>query len=270
MAVQLYGTEPEELRAAAVLLESRGVTMVDVNMGCPVKKVCRHGGGSALLGEPDHAVKIMKAMTGAVRIPVTVKMRLGIDDATLTAPMLAQAFEDVGVAAITVHGRTRQQGFGGNVNVAGIRSVAMAVRRIPVIGNGDITTPLEAKRMLEETGCHGVGIGRGAFYNPWIFRQTEHFLATGELLPEPPFEDRVAFMTRHLERMIEWYGEEHGCRQFRKVALMYIKPFGPVVEFRRRVVELKSRAEFDEILAVYRPWRQALLEKVDSRTSDSV
>lgn len=258
LAVQLYGTVPEELRDAASLLEARGVEMVDVNMGCPMRKVCRHGGGSALLGDIAKAQNLIRIMVLAVRIPVTCKMRLGWDDDNLTAPELARALEDVGVAAITVHGRTRQQGFGGKVNLAGIRAVVQAVRRVPVVGNGDITTPQEAKRMFEETGCAAIGIGRGAFYNPWIFRDTARYLATGELPTEPGFEDRLAFMTQHLDRMIEWFGEEQACRQFRKVALAYIKPFGPVTEFRRRVVLLETRAQFDDILTAYRSWRQRI------------
>jgi len=256
LAAQLYGTVPEEMRDAALWLEARGFDAVDVNMGCPVRKVCRTGGGSALLGDIAKAQRLVSAIVTAVRIPVTCKMRLGLDDANLAAPELTRALEDAGVAAITVHGRTRQQGFGGTVNLAGIRAVVQAVRRVPIVGNGDITTPLEAKRMFDETGCAAIAIGRGAFYNPWIFRDTARYLATGELAPEPGFDERVAFMTEHLDRMVALNGEEHACRQFRKVALAYIKPFGPVTEFRRRVVTLQTRAEFDEIIAVYRSWRR--------------
>ena len=260
LAVQLYGTVPEEMRDAALLLQERGVDVVDVNMGCPVRKVVRHGGGSALLGDLGRAQHLMKTMVDALRIPVTCKMRLGWDADNLTAPDLARALEEVGVAGIIVHGRTRQQGFSGAVNRAGIRAVVQAVRTIPVVGNGDITTPAAAKRMFDETGCAAVSIGRGAFYNPWIFRQTEHYRATGELLPEPTFDERIGFMTRHLDRMIECYGEEQGCRQFRKVALAYAKPFGPVVEFRKRVVKLHTRAEFDAVIAAYRQWRAQFLD----------
>lgn len=258
LAVQLYGAVPEEIRDAALLLQDRGVPIVDINMGCPVRKVCRHGGGSALMSDLNKAVHLVRPVVAALDIPVTCKMRLGWDDANLTAPDLARALEDVGVAAITVHGRTRQQGFSGSVNMAGIRAVVEAVQRIPVIGNGDITTPLAAKRMFDETGCAAVSIGRGAFYNPWIFQHTAHYLTTGELLPEPSLEDRIVFMKRHLDRMIELYGEEHACRQFRKVALAYIKPFGPVTEFRRRVVKLRARAEFDEIVVAYLAWRDRI------------
>ena len=190
-----------------------------------------------------------------MKIPVTAKMRLGWDDENLTAPDLARVLEDAGVAAVFVHGRTRAQGFGGTVNLAGIRAVVEAVRRIPVIGNGDVTTPVAAKAMFDATGCAGVSIGRGAFYNPWIFRQTAHYLRTGELPAEPPFEERVRVMCRHLDLMVEVFGEEHGCRMFRKVAAWYAKRLGPAIEFRRRVVTLRTRAEFHEILAAYRTWR---------------
>src|SRR5262252_3386244 len=168
LAVQLFGSVPEEMRDAAALLESVGVASVDINMGCPVRKVCRVGGGSAMMTELDKTAGLVKGMVDAVKIPVTAKMRLGWDDQNLTAPDLARALEGVGVAAIFVHGRTRQQGFSGTINLAGIRAVVQVARSIPVIGNGDVTTPQAAKMMFEETGCAGVSIGRGAFYNPWI------------------------------------------------------------------------------------------------------
>src|SRR6267143_7443 len=153
LAVQLFGSVPEEMRDAAVYLESTGISSVDINMGCPVRKVCRVGGGSAMMSELGKTTKLVKGMVDAVKIPITAKMRLGWDDQNLTAPELARILEDVGVAAIFVHGRTREQGFGGSVNLAGIRAVAQAVKAIPVIGNGDVTTPEAAQRMLDETGC---------------------------------------------------------------------------------------------------------------------
>ncbi len=179
----------------------------------------------------------------------------------ITAPDLARALEDVGVAAIFVHGRTREQGFAGTVNLAGIRKVVEAVNSIPVIGNGDVTTPLAAKKMLDETGCAGVSIGRGAFYDPWIFKRTLHFLQAGELLPEPTFDERVRVMCRHLDLMVEVFGEEHGCRMFRKVAPWYSKRFGPSHEFNRHAVHVSSRAGFFEILDHYRRWRAQFLDE---------
>ncbi len=261
LAVQLFGSVPEEMRDAAVYLESCGVASVDINMGCPVRKVCRVGGGSAMMTELEKTAALVKGMVEAVRIPVTAKMRLGWDDENLTAPDLARAPEDVGVAAIFVHGRTREQGFGGAVNLSGISAVVQALKSIPVIGNGDVTTPQAAKMMLADTGCAGVSIGRGAFYNPWIFQHTLHYLRTGELLPEPKFEERVRVMCRHLDLMIAVFGEEHGCRMFRKVAPWYAKRFGPANEFNKRVVQIGSRAEFHDVLESYLRWRQQFLDE---------
>jgi tRNA-dihydrouridine synthase B len=260
LAVQLFGSVPEEMRDAAAYLQSIGVASVDINMGCPVRKVCRVGGGSAMMTELEATGRLVRGMVEAVKIPVTAKMRLGWDDQNLTAPDLARVLEDAGAAAIFVHGRTREQGFGGTVNLAGIAAVARAVRRIPVIGNGDVTTPAAAKMMLDETGCAGVSMGRGAFYNPWIFRDTGQFLRTGHLPPEPDFEERVKVMRRHLELMAEVFGEEHGCRLFRKVGPWYAKRFGPASEFNKRIVTLSSRAEFDNILDTYRRWRRQFLD----------
>jgi nifR3 family TIM-barrel protein len=200
-------------------------------------------------------------MVAAVKIPVTVKMRLGWDEQNITAPDLARALEGVGVAAVFVHGRTREQGFSGTVNLAGIRAVVEAVNTVPVIGNGDVVTPQAAQTMLARTGCAGLSIGRGAFYNPWLFGQTRHFLQTGELLPEPGFEERVRVMSRHLDLMIEVFGEEHGCRLFRKVAPWYARGFGPASEFNRRVVRLAGKGQFLEILEHYRKWRRQFLDE---------
>ena len=260
LAVQLFGSVPEEMRDATAFLESHGVASVDINMGCPVKKVCKVGGGSAMMTELDKTAALVRGMVNAVKIPVTAKMRLGWDDDNLTAPDLARALEDAGVTAIFVHGRTREQGFGGTVNLAGIRKVVEAVKTIPVVGNGDIITPQAAKKMFDETGCAGVSIGRGAFYNPWIFQHTNHFLATGELLQEPSFAERVRVMCRHLDLMVEVFGEELGCRMFRKVAPWYSKRFGPANEFNKRVVHVSTRAEFHEVLANYQRWRQQFLD----------
>lgn len=264
LAVQLFGAVPEEMRDAAVYLESIGVASVDINMGCPVRKVCRIGGGSAMMTELDKTAHLVRGMVQAVKIPVTAKMRLGWDDDNLTAPDLARVLEDAGVAAIFVHGRTREQGFGGAVNLSGIRAVVQAVKHIPVIGNGDVTTPQAAKMMFEQTGCAGVSIGRGAFYDPWIFHHTRHFLATGELLPDPGFEERVKVMCRHLDLMVGVFGEEHGCRMFRKIGPWYAKRFGPANEFNKQIVTLSGKAQFQEILARYAQWREQFLDEEGS------
>lgn len=255
LAIQLFGAVPEEMRDAAALCESLGAQSVDINMGCPVKKVVQIGGGSAMMTELRRTAALVRGMVDAVKIPVTAKMRLGWDEENLTAPELARVLEDTGVAAVFVHGRTRAQGFSGTVKLAGIRAVVQAVQRIPVIGNGDVTHPEAAKHMLDETGCAGVSVGRGAFYDPWIFRRTDHYLRTGELLPEPTFAERVRVMRTHFDRYCEFYGEEQGPRLFRRVAPWYAKRFGPAKVFKRRVTAMSSRADFDAALEEYRRWR---------------
>ncbi len=292
LAVQLFGSVPEEMRDAAIYLESTGIASVDINMGCPVRKVCNVGGGSAMMTELNKTAALVRGLTGAVKIPVTAKMRLGWDNENLTAPDLARALEDAGVAAIFVHGRTREQGFGGTVKLTGIRAVVQAVKNIPVVGNGDVITPQAAKKMLDETGCAGVSIGRGAFYNPWIFQRTLQYLQSFrrgelhepqtfhapdkvrdscnsslranelvELLPEPTFAERVRVMCRHLDLMIEVFGEEHGCRMFRKVAPWHAKRFGPCHEFNKHAVRVSTRAGFHDVLDNYIRWRWQFLDE---------
>jgi nifR3 family TIM-barrel protein len=255
LSIQLFGSVAAEMREAAVLCQDLGVQGVDINMGCPVRKVVSTGGGSAMMTELGRTAELVRGMVEAVGIPVTAKMRLGWDDENLTAPDLARALEEAGVAAIFVHGRTRAQGFGGTVNLAGIRAVVQAVRAIPVVGNGDITTPAAAKHMLDETGCAGVSVGRGAFYDPWIFLRTERFLRTGDLLPEPDFAERVRVMRRHFERHCEFYGEAHGARLFRKVGPWYARGFGPSKLFKQRVITISSRDDFERALADFLAWR---------------
>ena len=259
LAVQLFGAVPEEMRDAAVWLQEQGVDSVDINMGCPVRKVVKVGGGSAMMTELDKTAHLVRTMVNALKIPVTAKMRLGWDDQNLTAPRLAQVLEDAGVSAVFVHGRTREQGFSGVVNLPGIAKVVEAVRDIPVIGNGDVTTPESAKHMFERTGCQGVSIGRGAFYHPWIFKHTLDYLKTGVLPDEPAFEERIQVMRRHLDLMVEVFGESKGCMMFRKVAPWYTKRFGPVNQFNKRVVMLETRDEFESILTDYLDWREQFL-----------
>lgn len=255
MSVQLFGGVAEEMRDAAVIAAERGAQSIDINMGCPVKKVVKTGSGSSMMKDQDGTRALVKGMIDAVDVPITAKMRLGWDSENITAPDLARSLEDVGVAAIFIHGRTRAQGFSGGVDLEGIRKVKDAVKSIPVIGNGDVTTPEAARIMLDRTGCDGVSIGRGAFYNPWIFKQTFHYLNTGELLADPSFEQRVELMRVHLERMIEFYGELKGCIQFRKVAVWYAKRFGPSKFFKDKVVRLESLDHFEEIMDGYIEWR---------------
>jgi nifR3 family TIM-barrel protein len=260
LSIQLFGSDPAEMRDAAVMCEDMGAQAVDINMGCPVKKVTRIGGGSAMMTELGKTAGLVRLMAGAIGIPVTAKMRLGWDSENITAPELALALEEAGAAAVFVHGRTRAQGFAGSVSLSGIRAVVEAVRSIPVIGNGDITTPEAARRMMAETGCAGVSIGRGAFYDPWIFRRTDHFLRTGELLPEPGFGERLRVLTRHFDRYCEFYGEARGSRLFRKVAPWYARRFGPAKPFKQRILSIESRADFEAAVSEYVKWRAAFCD----------
>jgi tRNA-dihydrouridine synthase B len=223
LAVQIFGSDAGLMVAAAQLLESRGVESVDINMGCPVGKVTKTGSGASMMCRRDETISLVERVTRSVKIPVTVKMRLGWDDRQITAPEFARAFEEVGVAAIAIHGRTRQQGFSGVVNRDGIRRVVEAVRSIPVIGNGDVRSIAEAERMLRETGCQGVSIGRGALANPWIFRQLVEWETTGTCRPAGGFDDRLELVRRQFEYVVELRGANRAIPFFRKMAHWYLK-----------------------------------------------
>lgn len=247
VAVQLYGTDPSEMADAAQWLQEYGVTSVDINMGCPVHKVVRGGGGSAMLCDRERTVGLVRRVVDSVTIPVSVKMRLGWDDETLTAPLFAREFEQAGVAGITLHGRTRAQGFGGGVNLDGIRRTVEAVERIPVLGNGDVRTIEDAARMLEATGCHGIAIGRGALLNPWIFGQLCRWEQTGDPGPGPTYAQRVEFMARHLRLLVAHRGEHFACLTFRKVANWYCRVLRPGRDVQQTLVMLDSLDTFERI-----------------------
>lgn len=253
--VQIFGSKAEELAAAACWLMERGLADgVDINMGCPVRKVVKTGGGSALLCDTSGAtIEMVRRVVQAVApAPVTVKMRLGWDDQQWTAPYFARAFEEVGVAAVTIHGRTRAQGFSGSVRLEGIRQVVEAVRRIPVFGNGDVRTIADAARMIAESGCHGIAIGRGALADPWIFRHLDYWIRTGRAAPRPTYQERLDFMRLHLRRLVEWKGDEkYGCIQFRKVATWYCKALRLPKKVQQRLVMLSNLQEFEEVIAPF-------------------
>ena len=211
------------------------------------------GGGSSLLCDTTGGtVDLVRKVVNAVSVPVTVKMRLGWDDDHETAPFFAREFENVGVAALTIHGRTREQGFSGSVNRDGIRRVVEAVDRIPVFGNGDIMTIADAAQMIADTGCHGVAVGRGALANPWFFRQLSNWTRTGDPGPRGTYHERIAFMRLHLQRLIDWRGgEKFGCVMFRKVATWYTKALRLPKKVQQRFVLLTDLREFDEIIAPF-------------------
>lgn len=252
--VQIFGAKPDELAGAARwLIDRRLADGIDINMGCPVRKVVKTGGGSSLLCDTTGGtVELVRKVVEAVPVPVSVKMRLGWDDDNLSAPYFAREFEKVGVAAVTVHGRTREQGFGGGVNHAGIRRVVEAVERIPVFGNGDVRTVADAARMIADTGCHGIAIGRGALADPWVFRRLDSWVRTGDPGPRGTYHERLAFMRLHLRRLVEWKGEEkYGCVQFRKVATWYTRALRLPKRVQQGLVMLANLRQFDELIAPF-------------------
>jgi nifR3 family TIM-barrel protein len=252
LAIQIYGHVIPEMEQAARWVQDNGATIVDINMGCPVRKVVRNGGGSALMCQIDRAVELVGAVVRSVSIPVTVKMRLGWDDQSLTAPSLARQFEEVGAAAVIVHGRTRQQGFSGNVNREGIRAVVEAVERIAVVANGDVRTIADAASMFEETGCAAISIGRGALANPFFFRQLQHWNRTGEPGPLPDFDERLDLMSEHYHGLLERRGEFYACLQFRKMLKWYYHFTRMPKPLYLQLINLPSSTIFDESLRLIR------------------
>jgi tRNA-dihydrouridine synthase B len=261
VAVQIYGSNADEMSEAARWLEAYGVSSVDINMGCPVHKVVRGGGGSAMMCDRVNTVGLVRRIVEAVRIPVSVKMRLGWDEDNQTAPFFAREFEQAGAAAVTVHGRTRAQGFSGAVNLAGIRAVVEAVERIPVIGNGDIRTVADAARMLKTTGCAGIAIGRGALLNPWFFAQLHRWELTGDPGRPATYLERLAFMDRHFRLLVEHKGERFACLSFRKVANWYCRVLRPGRELQQQLMRIESVATFASLVGQIR-------EIVDGREGD--
>lgn len=249
MSIQIYGHVIPEMRDAARWAVDQGASAVDINMGCPVNKVVKTGGGSALMCQADSVVALVEGVVTAVDVPVTVKMRLGWDSETLTAPALARAFEKVGVAGVIVHGRTREQGFRGSVNREGIRAVVEAVESIPIVGNGDIRTLADAATTFHETGCAAISIGRGALSNPFLFRQLVHWAEHGTPGPEPTFEDRVGLMSRHFHGLVDRRGERLACLQFRKIIKWYSHSIRPPKALYHRLINLGSVDLFDQTVA---------------------
>ncbi len=249
VAVQIYGSNAAEMCDAAQWLENYGVSAVDINMGCPVHKVVRGGGGSAMMCDAVNTIALVRSVVESVRIPVTVKMRLGWDDDNLSAPFFVREFEKAGVAAVTIHGRTRAQGFGGRVNLDGIRAVVEAVERIPILGNGDVRTLADALHMRRVTGCAGIAIGRGALLNPWIFAQLARWEATGEPGPSATYRQRLEFMDRHFHLLVEHRGERFACLTFRKVANWYCRVLRPGRDIQQRLVMIDCVDTFERIVA---------------------
>lgn len=248
LSVQIFGSNPETMGRAAAIVVERGAHIVDINMGCPTPKIVKNGEGSALMRDPALAGKIVEAVVKAVPgVPVTVKMRKGWDEQSVNAVAFAMTVAAAGASAVTVHGRTRNQFYSGKADWDIIRQVKEALK-IPVIGNGDIWTPRDAARILEETGCDGIMIGRSAMGNPWIFRDIVHFLQTGQELPPPTPEERIGRAIRHLELMVESKGEQVAVFEMRKHAAWYTKGIRGAARIREAINKSQSKKEIEEIL----------------------
>ena len=245
LSVQIFSGKVSELVKAARWLEDHGYLGVDINMGCPMAKINGSGGGARLMCDTDGACSTVRAVVEAVELPVTVKMRLGWDRENLTSPALARAFEQEGVVAVTIHGRTRQQGFHGSVDLEGIRRTVEAVESIPIIGNGDIRCVEEAHHMRQVTGCNAVAIGRGAMLDPWIFAKLQASSRNEEFLPPTP-DQQVDFLRTHFRLMIEQY-EDYSCTLFRKFAGWYGQVLGIPDDLEDRLRRFETLEEFDQI-----------------------
>lgn len=243
---QIFGNSPETMAIAAEKALEYSPDFIDINMGCPAPKVASSGGGALLMKDPINSAKIVEAVVKAVNVPVTVKMRSGWDDSNINAVELAKRCEQAGAAAITVHGRTKVQMYAPPVNIDIIRLVKEAVS-IPVIGNGDIVDGKSAAKMMEETGCDMVMVGRGALGRPWVFQEINAYLNHEVILPEPNVTQKMHVMLKHIEKICEYKGERVGIREARKHAAWYTKGLHGAANYRARIGLISSIEELQQI-----------------------
>ncbi|SOB77788.1 tRNA-U20-dihydrouridine synthase [Marinobacter sp. LV10R510-11A] len=249
-SVQIAGGDPEMLANAARLNAESGAQIIDINMGCPAKKVCNKAAGSALMKDENLVWDILKAVVSAVDIPVTLKMRTGWDQDNRNALAIARMAEDSGIQALAIHGRTRADKYNGDAEYDTIAQVKASVG-IPVFANGDITSPEKARRILEYTGADGLLIGRAAQGSPWIFREILHFLETGEHLPAPPLNEVEQILSEHLAALHSFYGEPMGVRIARKHVGWYLQSHDPGKQFRNRFNALNDALEQKDSIQQY-------------------
>ena len=242
VSLQLFGSDPDTMAEMAKKIEDRPFAILDINMGCPVPKVVNNGEGSALMKNPKLVEQIVYKVSHAIKKPVTVKIRKGFDDAHLNAVEIAKIAESAGAAAVAVHGRTREQYYSGKADWDCIRAVKEAVH-IPVIGNGDVTDALSAKRMLDETGCDGIMIGRGAQGNPWIFREVTEYLDTGVIPPRPDPAQIRRVVERHAALQLAVKGEYTGVREMRKHLAWYTTGLPGSAKYRQMINSMETMEE---------------------------